>query len=179
MLIVLRQYVSFNQELWEELQRFRPLRWLARLWQGLKGSIRKANRAVGAIVQEGWERLRGRRARRPVAGESDEVSPRRLAPRQRIFFYYLAFVKRGGDTGVPRRASETPYEYARSLTSNLADGKDDVEALTSSFVEARYSDHNIAPSLAQRIGSVWSHVRRLLLEKRRRREDESGDSQEA
>ena len=169
-IVVLRQYISFNRELAEELKRFRPLRWLANLWQRFKASLKRANRAVGELVENGWERLRGLRSGRARAGEWDDASPRRFNPRQKILFYYLALVKRGGDTGIPRQESETPYEYARSLSATLEEGKEDVELLTSSFVEARYSDHSIAAKAAHRVESLWAHIRRILLERKQRRD---------
>jgi hypothetical protein len=172
-IIVLRQYISFNKELAEELKRFGPLRWLAALWRSLKVSLRRANRAVGAFVEGGLERLRGIRSGRNQGGDWDDASPRRLNPRQKIFFYYLAMLRRGEDTGVPRREGQTPYEYARSLGAEVKEAREDVDALTDSFVEARYSNHDIASNAAHRVESVWQRIRRLLQERRNRRQGDS------
>ncbi len=54
------------------------------------------------------------------------INPRRLSPRQKVIFYYLAMVRRAREAGLPRQDDQTPYEYARSLTSSLEDGKQDV-----------------------------------------------------
>jgi hypothetical protein len=79
-------------------------------------------------------------------------------------------VRRGQDTGVPRREEQTPYEYARSLSAELKEAREDVDTLTDSFVEARYSDHDIASNAAHRVGSVWQRIRRIFQERRNRRQ---------
>jgi hypothetical protein len=174
--IALRQYISFNRELAEELKRFRPLRWLLALWRRLKTSFNKANKAVGTLVQNGFRRLRALRGGTIEGGDFDGISLRRLNPRQKVFFYYLALVKRAGDTGLPRQEGQTPYEYAKSLTSSLESGHEDLEAMTDSFVEARYSSHNIPAHTAKRLETIWGNIRRILLERRRRSQREDKPS---
>jgi hypothetical protein len=116
---------------------------------------------------------------RPPARSSDWsfINPRRLDPRQKIIFYYLALVRRANEAGLPRKDGQTPYEYAHTLTSSLEEGKDGVEALTESFVEARYSRHDIPLKEARRIESIWETIRRVLriAGKSRREEEDSKD----
>jgi hypothetical protein len=105
-------------------------------------------------------------------GEWDYINPRRLTPRQKVIFYYLALVRRAKEAGIPRQDGQTPYEYARSLTSSLEEGKDGVEAMTESFVEARYSRHDIPAKEARRAESIWETIRHVLQNVRRSRREE-------
>ena len=81
-------------------------------------------------------------------------------------------MRRADEAGLPRKDGQTPYEYAHSLTSNLEEGKDGVEALTESFVEARYSRHDIPPKEARRIETIWETVRRVLRIVRKSQQEE-------
>lgn len=170
--VLLRQYLAFNRDLAAELRRFRPLRWLADAWQRFKASVSKANKAVGSLIQGGLQRLRSLRAGAAETGEWDYVSLRRLSPRQKVIFYYLSLVRRSTEAGLPRQDGQTPYEYARTLASGLEQGREDVDALTESFVEARYSRHAIPAERAGLIQSAWDGLRRVLNQVRKRRREE-------
>jgi Domain of unknown function (DUF4129) len=158
-IVALRQYIAFNRDLSEELRRFRPLRWLFSAWDRIKASLGKANKSVGAFVRNSLKRLRNLGPEPAGPGKWDFINPRRLSPRQKVIFYYLALVRRAKEAGMPRQEDQTPYEYARSLTSNLAEEKDDVDKLTESFIEARYSRHEIPAKVARRAENIWETIR--------------------
>jgi len=169
-IIAVWQYVAYNRDLAEEVKRFRPLRWLSAAWKQLKAALSKANKSVGAFIQSSIQRLRNLGADSSISGEWDYVNLRRLNPRQKIFFYYLALVKKSEEAGIPRQHGQTltntPLHYLR-----LDEGKDGVEALTESFVEARYSQHDIPTKEARRIKSIWETVRRGIRNIRKSRRD--------
>jgi hypothetical protein len=52
------------------------------------------------------------------------------------------------EASLPRLGGHPPYEYARFRTSNFKQEKDDVDVMTESFIEARYSHHDIPPKAA-------------------------------
>ncbi len=175
-IIALRQYILFNKDLAEELKRFRPWRWFVLFWKRVTASMKKANKSVGIFVQNSLSRLR-RIGRAPVSqNEWDFINPRRLNTRQKVIFYYLALVRRAEEAGLPRGQGQTPTEYARTLAPNLVEGKEAVEALTGSFIEARYSVHTLPREEGRRVESLWETVRRLLrsVRKSRREKDSQG-----
>jgi hypothetical protein len=171
-IIALRQYISFNRDLAEELRRFRPIHWLMAAWEKFKASFKKANQTVGTFIQNSLKRLRRSESDATKTGEWDFINPRRLSSRQKILFYYLALVRRAREAGIPRQENQTPYEYARSLTSAMVEEKESVDAMTASFVEARYSRHDIPASEARRAASIWEAIRNVLQNARRSRRDE-------
>jgi hypothetical protein len=176
-IMALRQYIAYNRDLSEELRRFRPLHWLFNAWNRFKASLKKANKSVGTFIQNNLKRLRSLGPESASHGEWDFINPRRLPPRQKVIFYYLAMVRRGREAGLPRQDGQTPYEYARSLTSSLKKEKEDLDVMTESFIEARYSRHNIPPKEARRIEYIWEAIRRVLRNVRRsRQEDKSKDN---
>ena len=78
------------------------------------------------------------------------INPRKLSPRQQVQFYYLAMLRRSGENGHPRQPTQTPYEYARTLESQLPDIDQDVDGITVEFIEARYSRHDIPAGAGRR-----------------------------
>ena len=90
------------------------------------------------------------------------VNPRKLSPRQQVQFFYLAMLRRSGERGLPRRAAQTPYEYARTLKSQLLDVDEDVTAMTDEFIEARYSRHEITPEKVGLVRRAWEHIKQAL-----------------
>lgn len=174
--IALRQYIAFNRELSEELRRFRPLRWVMHAWERFKAAFRKTNQTIGAFVQNGLQRLRrlAPASARPD-GEWGYVNPRRLSPRQKVIFYYLALIRRAREAGLPRQENQTPYEYARCLSASLVEGKDGVDTMTEAFIEARYSRHDIPAKAARQAESVWETIRQVLKKVRKAAQDEKPD----
>ncbi|MGA2489588.1 MAG: DUF4129 domain-containing protein [Anaerolineales bacterium] len=168
-IVALRQYIAFNQDLSKELRRFRPLHWIITAWDRFKASFRKANKSVGAFIRNSLQRFHSKAPESAGTGEWDFINPRRLSPRHRVIFYYLALVRRAREAGLPRQDGQTPYEYARSLTSTLKEEKDAVDALTESFIEARYSCHEIPAKAAHRAKSIWETIRQVLRNVRRSR----------
>ena len=67
--------------------------------------------------------MRSQGSKSSRTGEWDFINLRRLTPRQKVLFYYLALVRRAKEAGIPRKDGQTPYEYARSLTSSLVEEK--------------------------------------------------------
>ena len=133
-------------------------------------------------VREMWQRLRGRarslshelqvRLRRPPSlGPSHrdrKLQPPRflrlgeLSPREQIRFYYLALVRRAAESGVDRRESETPLEFAQDLKETWPDTETEVDDLTQAFLEARYSPRPIEKPTATTIKERWKTLRTRL-----------------
>lgn len=94
-----------------------------------------------------------------------------LSAREQIMYFYLSTVKRAGERGVARRASETPSEYAADLKEHWPDTEMEVEELTAAFIEARYSPADIPAETATTLKTRWKRLR----DKLRRRDGQSPD----
>lgn len=176
----LYQYIRQNRgavrhlrgfSLWQRLGGF--LGWMSR-W--LQGFSRGARQSVGAALRSGIERLRSR----GFAGRSEAVvnflNPNRLSPRQRVLFFYLTFVRRSAEAGLPRQPEQTPLEYEQMLSQHFRQSElpgevepeqSALDDLTAAFLEARYSRHPIHPEQASRVKAAWAQIRQAL----RRREE--------
>ncbi len=160
-----RHYLRQRQDLLARLRRLPGIAQLIAVWHWLRVRVAGANQRLRTAWQASRQRVR------PSADESTSaswrfVNPGRLSARERVLFFYLAMVRRGSESGIRRQPGQTPYEYAQSLEAALPENFEDVASLTDSFVEARYSRHDISPEQAGTVQTLWERIKRAF---RRRR----------
>jgi hypothetical protein len=157
----LYQFFRQHEGAWEFVRRIPGFKWLANFWHWLAGGFRGLNQHLTAAVDAGLQRLRERRAQQTSLG-GRFLNLRRLTPRQRVFYFFFAMTRRGGDHGFPRRGAQTPYEYAATLEDALPDVDEDVASLTDAFVEARYSPRDVEENQAGVVRRYWERIRSAL-----------------
>jgi hypothetical protein len=156
------QYFKQNKELVSKLKKLRGMRWLAQAWNWVKGRLSGFNHIMAAVVGAGMQRLRAMMARSSGQEAWNYLNLRRLTPRQQILFFFMAFLRRGGEAGLARKPSQTPYEYARFIHHSLPEVSEAVDSMTESFVEARYSLHPVEHEQASQVKTYWERIRQAL-----------------
>ncbi len=159
------QYFHQNQELVKKISGFPLISWLARFAKWLRNLVGGWNEKIENAVQAQIRRFRTRLAAQQSSLPLSFINLRRLSPRRRVLFFYLAMVRRGGETGIQRQPSQTPYEYAQSLKTGIPPENNvepDINALTESFVEARYTPHEISEEHAGVVRRYWERLRSAL-----------------
>ncbi len=152
----IRQHAGLASALEKVLQNLR----LGTLWKLLHGLFTSA-RELSHSATEGLRQLLGRFST-PARSGFNFLNPRRLDTRQRITFYYLALIRRGGERGLPRKPSQTPAEYAAALDPALPEVQAEIDALTETFVAARYSPRPVEAPQVARAHSLWERIRKAL-----------------
>jgi hypothetical protein len=160
----LSQYLRQHEEVLQAMRKMPGWAWLARFWDWLRGAFRTVRAGISDAVATGWERLQPRRRLMPELG--GWINLRRLDPRQRVYFFYLALVRRSGETGLPRRQSQTPTEFAATLDSALPEAEPDIDGLTTAFIEARYTPRPVEAEKANVVREYWERIKRALRGKR-------------
>jgi len=169
LIYVVRGYLGERAVWLRSLAGLWPVRWLRCWWQ----TLRRWWRGWAGGIDRGLRRLSQQWPGR-WAGRLGATAPFRflrlgaLSPRERLLYYYLSIVRRAGEQGIPRRRSETPYEYNATLESCLPDVRVEMAQLTRAFVEARYSRHEVIPDEARRVQTCWQRVRAALRDLRSR-----------
>jgi hypothetical protein len=170
---VIRSYLRDRPELWASMQRFRPLaivvEWLRRLGLWLRG----LGRNVGTQVKKFTERLQTFRRGK---GGTNAARRRGQSMRQRVFYHYLNTLDQAREAGIPRRITDTPYEYNQTLGHQITEAEQDITHLTETFVEARYSQHPITEQTVEQVQASAEHINATLQEVKQSREIEN-DSQ--
>jgi hypothetical protein len=158
----LYSYLMRHKEWLQALRRRPVLGWfvdgLANFWHWL----RRVNRSVTASLEAGFNRFRTRQVERMDQAARRFISLRRLSPRQKVLFFYMAMVRRSSQRGLPRKPHQTPNEYAQILEGQLPVVDDEVNSITRYFNEARYSRHTITDQHAGQAQQFWQRIRSAL-----------------
>lgn len=188
-------YLREHQAWLKTIARLPFIEVLGRFFKGLLSWVNALNNKLVEAVESGAVRLRRRWSPARNVQPWGYLNLRKLNDRQRIFFYYLAMVRRAGEIGWPRQPSQTPSEYSEHLlhalvampadqppgrelgASEKSDVVDDVAEMTGKFIEARYSLHQITPRDVSLVRRAWQQLRRSFKRLNRmgnRQEDEDG-----
>ena len=119
---------------------------------------------AGRLLPKLVARIRQARANRQL--QRPRTAP--LGSREQILHHYLRTLDTAQEAGVPRRRTETPYEYRRNLQAHLEEDKEALGELTEAFIEARYSTHPISP---EDVAAQQANARRLQHSLRERHDD--------
>jgi hypothetical protein len=82
--------------------------------------------------------------------------------RERVRRLYLALLQRAAQVGHPRRPDQTPFEYATTLKPHVTGEENALDALTSAFVEARYSRREFRREEVSLLQRIWRRLQALL-----------------
>jgi len=161
LLFALTQYLRQHDEILLALRKMAAQTRLTRLWNWLGKLFTNVQKGISRSLQAARERLRAAvgASALPVGSY---LSTRRLDPRQKITFFYLALIRRGGEKGLPRRPSQTPYEYASTLERALPEVEEDIDTLTQAFIEARYSPRPVETEQVNLVKNTWERLRKAF-----------------
>jgi hypothetical protein len=156
------QFARQHGDILNSMRRFPALSWLAGFWRWLSDGFRGFNRRISGVVEEGLQRLRTRRELRVARSVVQYINLRRLTPRQRVYFFFFAMLRRGEERGLPRKDAQTPHEYAATLEDVIPEVDEDLASLTDSFIEARYTRKDIDEVQATLVRRYWERIRGAL-----------------
>ena len=162
LIYAVRTYFLQNKALLKSIKAIPFISWLlsslSTIWTWLHGVNQQFVSALSAQL--------ARFQIKPVLDKTQSSSIfggfQKLNPRQKIIFYYLALIKRGGQYGLARKPSQTPLQYEHLLENSLPEVKEEIDTLTDSFIEARYSTHEISGERANQVQQFWKRVMTTL-----------------
>lgn len=161
-IFALSQYLRQHEEIIAGLRRIPGWKYLARFRSWLLSLFAGVGREISRFMESGRTRINALNASRRFIAQGGYINPKRLTPRQKVYFYYLALIRRGGEQGIPRQPAQTPLEYAQTLDRVLPRAENDIDQLTDVFIEARYSRHAVENEDANRVKKTWDKIRRAL-----------------
>jgi hypothetical protein len=160
--VSLRQFIKQHDDLMTTLRKAPVLQWLILAWQWLRRNAAKTRAGLSRAIAEGWQSIASRLEGRRLLPRPGWISLRSLDPRRRIYFFYLTMLRRGTEQGLPRKSSQTPSEYAVTLQKDLPSASEDIDLITSAFMEARYSSREVDAREADTVKVIWGHIRHAL-----------------
>jgi hypothetical protein len=168
LIFALVHFVRQHDELLAALRRSRITNWLLLAWQWLYRNVEKTGEGISRALAEGWKSIASRWEGKRILSTPNWISVRLLEPRRRIYFFYLAMVRRSAEQGLPRSPSQTPAEYAAKLQNALPTAGQDIESITEAFIQARYSRQPVDVTQANLVKATWERIRRALQSKAKR-----------
>jgi len=127
--------------------------WLRSIWQqGASWATLAIRAADEALRHPSGTSTRHRRT----------INLRRLPPRERVCYFYLATLRRAAQCGIERHRSQTPYEYAARLERALPAAASDIADLTDVFITAQYSSQICTETHVLQARRPWERLRRML-----------------
>ena len=156
------QFVRQHGGIRAALRQSRITNWLMLAWQWLYKNADKTRGSLSRVIAEGWQSILSRLEGQRGLPRPGWIRLRSLDPRGRIYFFYLAMIRRGGEQGLTRKPSQTPAEYAVTLEKALPSAGEDIDKITEAFVEARYSRQEVDSRKAELIKATWERIRRAL-----------------
>lgn len=163
----LMQFARQHDSLLPALRRSRFVNWLILAWQWLYTNLDKTRGSLSRVLAEGWQGIISRLEGSRVTLPGGLIGIRSLDARRRIFFFYLAMIRRGGEQKVERKPSQTPGEYARTLERALPSEQEDIHAMTEAFIKARYSRQEIESTDVDSVKAAWKRIRLAFQNKSR------------
>jgi len=120
--------------------------WLSRIMKSIWSWLVRANAQVSSAISAGIKRVLQSNARRLSVKLPRFLNFKQMTPRQQVVFYYLQLVERSKRSGLSRKPYQTPNQFSADLETMVPDVQEDVENLTETFIEARYTRHPIEKS---------------------------------
>ena len=132
-----RAYLADHPEAVAALHALRPIAWLRRLWHWL--------RRMGRAVQAETRRLIANARLATSTPAQSASNPRRpttpRTPREHIFALYQRALNTGAEHGLPRLPTQTPHEYAQTVSRQRPDAAPPLDIMTAVFERARYTPY--------------------------------------
>ncbi len=160
LLVSIRQYLRQNKEIFAKLRSLPGWRFFTQLWGWLQNLLTQTKTSLQLAAASVRERVWGVSTGKNTG--SGFINLRKLGPRQKVYFFYLAFIRRAGEKGLPRSSHQTPDEFAATLQHTLPDTAEDIHALTEAFISARYSRQPVELAQAQSAENLWGRIRKTL-----------------
>jgi len=165
----LLHFVGDRLHLLAWLRRTRLWAWLARLGGRIRAALRGVWLQAERAMRQWRVRAQQRQAQNAALRARRRISLKRLPPRDRARYYYLAALRQTERAGLARPTQLTPNEYQQLLVHSLPEAMQEAEGLTGIFHEARYSAHPIGNEMASRARRLRRRLAQWLEERRRQK----------
>jgi hypothetical protein len=158
----LYHFVNQHESFLNSIREIRIISWFTNAFSWFRNMFKSINKKASIMLESSLARIRKKKSPINLEEISTIFRYRRLDARQRVFFTFFSMLRRGGERGLPRSGDQTPYEYAVELENAIPEVDQEIEKVTSAFVEARYSRSHITDEFAGIVRKYWSRIRSVL-----------------
>jgi hypothetical protein len=162
-IFAIRYYINSHQGLKAFFDRIRIKAWLTEFWQWFKRGFKKMGQVTAQTVQRGIRQVQKFFADREVRLPSLKDLIKHLPPRQALILTYLDWVRWNKTHGIPRQGSQTPLEYAGTLSQKWPGLEPYLTPFTADFIAARYTRQAITPAQLEEAQTLLAQMKSLIL----------------
>ena len=154
--------LTFFRDEWEKLHGLFRIPVYVYLWS--RETLRQLLRLISIGARRGkvlWNRLHRAEPVRQVERGTRRQLHRRAPPTAAALYVRYLFgllIEAAGRHGMAPGLGETPLEYSASLGSKLHTAQEELELLTDSYLEARYSEHDLPADTGRLVDTWWKAV---------------------
>ncbi len=160
-------FLRQHDEFYTKIRQIKGFLWLSAAWKWMTRLFGGIQHQIVSTIETALVRLRNAEKKPVDLKQWKFVNLKKLSPRERVLFYYLALIRRAGEKGLPRHPSETPREYTKSLQARISPDETTstilLNSITDEFIEARYSNHPIPPEKATLVQAYWQRLQKTLI----------------
>ena len=165
-IFALVQYLRQDRNLGKDIKTLfqRMCSYFRDLWQSLQGKAQE----ISATFQR-RRRLRAQQRTESTSPPQDNLMDEKSSNQSRrtIFQLYRQLLFQGMRIGQMRKSHQTPLQYENQLAGELnSSAEEPLHALTETFDEARYSQHEVSQQKADQIIEDWSRLQNEMREKK-------------
>ena len=161
-LFAIIQYIRQNKEYFVKIRRLGLIRWFGQVWHQIYQAWTKSRKVILEKVKQELERIGVLQRNRRLLDAWNYIRLGSLSPREQVRFFYLAILRRSSEAGINRKASQSAEEFSEQLKEFFPELSDELNTLTSGFVDARYSTHEITSEKSQLMQSVSQKIRKEI-----------------
>ena len=162
LIYALRYLLMQHTGLRESLKKLPLVIWLRAAWQGLRRLLAAGRQELRTMLQPSDGDTANANAAAQSTTAQTAAQRAGLPPRQQITQLYLDTLEHAREKGITRQPAQTPDEFAQRLRDATPEAAPDVSQLTQSFVEVRYSKHDVAEDNVSRVTRYAQRVRQAL-----------------
>jgi hypothetical protein len=155
-------FIRQNRHLFLGVLKVPGFGWFFKTIKVFWGWLTGASRQISAAIAVGLQRIFQSVPKSITRQMQQFLNFRQLSPRQQVVFYYLKLIERSQKSGVKRMPHQTPNQFAADLDHVIPEVSQEVNELTGSFIEARYSQHPVGAQQTSLVQRLWRKIVKSL-----------------
>jgi hypothetical protein len=173
----IRFYITNNLHIKSFLKSIRIVQGLKDFWKWLKEGFLNIIHTASTNVEKRMDSIRTYLKDRQFKMSKLTGFSQRIPPRQVVINTYWEWIQWNNKTGIIRKDSQTPLEFAQNFNKFNQETSGLVNTFTDTFIAARYTNHLIGETQAQEAKVLFNKIKQTITQIQEKQEsDRDGQS---
>lgn len=177
LVLAIRFYITNNLHLKSFLKNIRIVQGLKDFWKWFKEGFLNIIHTASTNVEKRMDSIRTYFKDRQFKMSKLAGFTQRIPPRQVVINTYWEWIQWNNETGIIRKESQTPLEFAQNFNKFNQETSGLVNTFTDTFIAARYTNHLIGETQAQEAKVLFNKIKQTINQIQEKQEsDRDGQS---